>query len=218
MSFSLLSLSPLPPPLASLLNYVSLISPSNVFLASFPPHLIPAASLDHPLPSLLNKIPSIAFLPTNINAATPAAHCPLYQYTQCYTLPYTSPSLTPTPHHHYNVSPYTSVHNPTTQLPPPKPIPQLLHLFLQEHNAPSCPLITGPLRHYVLNVLWIVTNVLVVLLTVYHLWKLYRDLSTSSLEAVRIASLVTTMISVTQPRNQGTKGGYEGGREWKRER
>lgn len=72
----------------------------------------------------------------------------------------------------------------------------------EEHNAPSCPLITGPLRHYVLNVLWIVTNVLVVLLTVYHLWKLYRDLSTSSLEAVRIASLVTTMISVTQPRNQ----------------
>ncbi|XP_071517940.1 uncharacterized protein [Panulirus ornatus] len=72
----------------------------------------------------------------------------------------------------------------------------------QEHNAPSCPLITGPLRHYVLNVLWIVTNVLVVLLTVYHLYKLYRDLSTSSLEAVRIASLVTTMISVTQPQNQ----------------
>ncbi|XP_050687774.1 uncharacterized protein LOC126981110 isoform X3 [Eriocheir sinensis] len=72
----------------------------------------------------------------------------------------------------------------------------------EEHNAPSCPLITGPLRHYVLNVLWIVTNVLVLLLTVYHLYKLYRDLSTSSLEAVRIASLVTTMISVTQPRNQ----------------
>ncbi|KAK8753380.1 hypothetical protein OTU49_004171, partial [Cherax quadricarinatus] len=72
----------------------------------------------------------------------------------------------------------------------------------EEHNAPSCPLITGPLRHYVLNVLWIVTNVLVVLLTVYHLYKLYRDLSTSSLEAVRIASLVTTMISVSTPQNQ----------------
>ncbi|KAG7159300.1 5-hydroxytryptamine receptor 4-like [Homarus americanus] len=72
----------------------------------------------------------------------------------------------------------------------------------EEHNAPSCPLITGPLRHYVLNVLWIIINVLVLLLTVYHLYKLYRDLSTSSLEAVRIASLVTTMISVTQPQNQ----------------
>ncbi|KAK4320013.1 hypothetical protein Pmani_009082 [Petrolisthes manimaculis] len=72
----------------------------------------------------------------------------------------------------------------------------------EEHNAPSCPLITGPLRHYVLNVLWIVTNVLVLLLTVYHLYKLHRDLSTSSIEAVRIASLVTTMISVTSPQNQ----------------
>ncbi|KAK3875511.1 hypothetical protein Pcinc_019630 [Petrolisthes cinctipes] len=72
----------------------------------------------------------------------------------------------------------------------------------EEHNTPSCPLITGPLRHYVLNVLWIVTNVLVLLLTVYHLYKLYRDLSTSSIEAVRIASLVTSMISITQPQNQ----------------
>ncbi|XP_068202505.1 uncharacterized protein [Palaemon carinicauda] len=69
------------------------------------------------------------------------------------------------------------------------------------HNAPSCPLITGPLRHYVLNVLWILTNVLVIMLTIFHLYKLYRDLSNSSLEAVRIASLVTTMISVTQPTN-----------------
>ncbi|XP_064109418.1 uncharacterized protein LOC135217458 isoform X3 [Macrobrachium nipponense] len=69
------------------------------------------------------------------------------------------------------------------------------------HNAPSCPLITGPLRHYVLNVLWILTNVLVIMLTIFHLYKLYRDLSNSSLEAVRIASLVTTMISVTQPQN-----------------
>ncbi|XP_076030791.1 uncharacterized protein LOC143018984 isoform X3 [Oratosquilla oratoria] len=72
------------------------------------------------------------------------------------------------------------------------------------HHAPSCPIITSPLRHYVLNVLWIVTNVLVVLLTIFHLYKLYRDLSTSSLEAVRIASLVTTMISVSQPHNQAT--------------
>ncbi|KAK4299597.1 hypothetical protein Pmani_028130, partial [Petrolisthes manimaculis] len=72
----------------------------------------------------------------------------------------------------------------------------------EENHAPSCPLITGPLRHYVLNVLWIVTNVLVLLLTVYHLYKLYRDLSTSSIEAVRIASLVTTMLNVSHPQNQ----------------
>ncbi|KAF2358790.1 G protein-coupled receptor rhodopsin-like [Trinorchestia longiramus] len=66
------------------------------------------------------------------------------------------------------------------------------------YHSPSCPIIMGPLRHYVLNVLWIITNLLVVLLTVFHLVKLYKDLSTSSLEAVRIASLVTTMISVTE--------------------
>ena len=32
----------------------------------------------------------------------------------------------------------------------------------------------------------------------YHLYKLYKDLSRSNLEAVRVASLVTTMISVNQ--------------------
>ena len=36
------------------------------------------------------------------------------------------------------------------------------------------------------------------LLTMYHLYKLYKDLSRSNLEAVRVASLVTTMISVNQ--------------------
>ena len=54
-------------------------------------------------------------------------------------------------------------------------------------------------RHYVLNVLWIFINVLCVLLTMYHLYKLYKDLSRSNLEAVRVATLVTTMISVQSP-------------------
>ena len=44
-------------------------------------------------------------------------------------------------------------------------------------NKPSCPLIQGPFRHYVLNVLWIFINLLCVLLTMYHLYKLYKDLS-----------------------------------------
>ncbi|XP_059082425.1 histamine H2 receptor-like isoform X3 [Tigriopus californicus] len=63
-------------------------------------------------------------------------------------------------------------------------------------NKPSCPLIQGPYRHYVLNVLWIFINVLCVLLTMYHLYKLYKDLSQSNMETLRVASLVTTMISV----------------------
>lgn len=69
-------------------------------------------------------------------------------------------------------------------------------------NKPSCPLIQGPFRHYVLNVLWIFINVLCVLLTMYHLYKLYKDLSRSNLEAVRVATLVTTMISVQSPEHR----------------
>ena len=42
------------------------------------------------------------------------------------------------------------------------------------HNAPSCPLVHGPLRHYVLNLLWIVINVICVGLTLFHLHKVSR--------------------------------------------
>jgi uncharacterized protein YpmB len=59
-------------------------------------------------------------------------------------------------------------------------------------------LFQGPFRHYVLNVLWIFINLLCVLLTMYHLYKLYKDFSKSNFEAVRVASLVTTLISVNQ--------------------
>ncbi|XP_014277065.1 uncharacterized protein [Halyomorpha halys] len=65
------------------------------------------------------------------------------------------------------------------------------------HNAPSCPLIHGPFRHYVLNVLWIFINVICVLLTLFHLHKLHRDLTKANVEAVRVAGLVTTLVSVT---------------------
>ena len=47
----------------------------------------------------------------------------------------------------------------------------------------------GPFRHYVLNVLWIFINVLCVCLTMYHLYKLYKDLSQSNL--VSLMKLVT---------------------------
>jgi hypothetical protein len=78
-------------------------------------------------------------------------------------------------------------------------------------NKPSCPLIQGPFRHYILNVLWIFINVLCVLLTMYHLYKLYRDLRKPAPHAngaangnaggeprsSRAASLMTTVISAT---------------------
>jgi hypothetical protein len=65
------------------------------------------------------------------------------------------------------------------------------------HNAPSCPLVHGPFRHYVLNVLWILINVICVVLTLFHLHKLHRDLTKANVEAVKVAGLVTTLVSVT---------------------
>lgn len=44
-------------------------------------------------------------------------------------------------------------------------------------RSPSCPLVHGPYRHYVLNVLWIAINLICVLLTLFHLRKLHRDLT-----------------------------------------
>lgn len=43
--------------------------------------------------------------------------------------------------------------------------------------SPSCPLVRGPFRHYVLNALWIGVNAVCVGLTLFHLRKLHRDLT-----------------------------------------
>ncbi|CAG9859622.1 unnamed protein product [Phyllotreta striolata] len=73
------------------------------------------------------------------------------------------------------------------------------------HKAPSCPLINSPLRHYILNVLWIAVNLVCVFLTLFHLKKLHRDLTKANVEAVRVAGLVTTLVNVT-----GATGGRMG--------
>ncbi|VEN49827.1 unnamed protein product, partial [Callosobruchus maculatus] len=65
------------------------------------------------------------------------------------------------------------------------------------HRAPSCPLIYGPLRHYILNALWISVNLVCVFLTLFHLRKLHRDLTKANVEAVRVAGLVTSLVNVT---------------------
>ncbi|KYN31152.1 hypothetical protein ALC56_14539 [Trachymyrmex septentrionalis] len=70
------------------------------------------------------------------------------------------------------------------------------------HNAPSCPLVHGPFRHYILNALWIVINIICIALTLFHLRKLHRDLTKANVEAVRVAGLVTTLVNVT--------GGHQG--------
>nr|XP_042900102.1 uncharacterized protein LOC107443169 [Parasteatoda tepidariorum] len=65
----------------------------------------------------------------------------------------------------------------------------------------ACPMVYAPVRHYVLNILWVTVNVMCIILTGIHLRKLYRDLTKSNLEALRIAGLVTTMISVRSERD-----------------
>ena len=54
----------------------------------------------------------------------------------------------------------------------------------------------GPYRHYVLNFLWILINLLCLTLTMYHLRKLYQDFTSPDLEAVRIMSLFASLPSI----------------------
>ncbi len=74
-----------------------------------------------------------------------------------------------------------------------------------------CTMIYKPVRHYVLNVLWVLVNMMCAGLMGIHLRKLYRDIVKSNLEAVRLASMVTTMIplrSEADEANQSTLKGY----------
>jgi hypothetical protein len=65
-----------------------------------------------------------------------------------------------------------------------------------------CPMVYKPVRHYVLNLLWISVNLMCVGLMAVHLRKLYKDIIKSNLEAVRVSSLVTTMMTVQSDREQ----------------
>ncbi|XP_023319189.1 uncharacterized protein LOC106653314 [Trichogramma pretiosum] len=79
------------------------------------------------------------------------------------------------------------------------------------HNEPSCPLVHGPFRHYILNLLWIFINIICVVLTLFHLRKLHRDLTKSNVEAVRVTGLVTTLVNVTGGQAAGPRPGEDGG-------
>lgn len=77
------------------------------------------------------------------------------------------------------------------------------------HNTPSCPLIHGPFRHYILNALWIVINIICVALTLFHLRKLHRDLTKANVEAVsnnieymhKIYQMYTSLIPICANEN-----------------
>ena len=73
-----------------------------------------------------------------------------------------------------------------------------------------CPLVYRPVRHYVLNVLWIVINVISAGLMAIHLRKLYNDIKKSNFEAVRLASLVTTMIPVQTEVDEESSSNLQG--------
>ncbi|XP_023218025.1 uncharacterized protein LOC111620343 [Centruroides sculpturatus] len=75
----------------------------------------------------------------------------------------------------------------------------------------ACPMVSGSVRHYVLNVLWVTVNVLCIVLTGIHLRKLHKDLKGSNLDALRVSGLMATMISVHQDReycDSQPVGGY----------
>ena len=74
-------------------------------------------------------------------------------------------------------------------------------------REPSCPLVQGPFRHYIINFLWIFVNIICIGLTIYHLVKLYRDYTHPSADTVRVATLVTSIVS-------GDSNASEVSREW----
>lgn len=57
--------------------------------------------------------------------------------------------------------------------------------------APSCPLVRGPFRHYVLNALWIGVNAVCIGLTLFHLKKLHRDLTKVCMSLITLHSANT---------------------------
>ncbi|XP_028967028.1 uncharacterized protein LOC100903266 [Galendromus occidentalis] len=71
------------------------------------------------------------------------------------------------------------------------------------HGLDVCPIVYGPVRHYVLNILWIGVNLLCVGLMGIHLRKLFKDLhkARGNVDSLRIASLVTTVISMRNADN-----------------
>ena len=68
----------------------------------------------------------------------------------------------------------------------------------------------GPYRHYILNALWIMINLLCIFLPLYQLKRLYRDFTTKNLAAVRIAGLFTSLLSIqTEVRKQNPTEKYQ---------
>jgi len=63
-------------------------------------------------------------------------------------------------------------------------------------DEPSCPLVQGPYRHYVLNAIWILINLLCIMLTIFHLRKLYIDYTKTNIEALRVHRLFSVTLNM----------------------
>ena len=70
--------------------------------------------------------------------------------------------------------------------------------FGKYQNIDSCcpvvTLINSSPRHYIINFLWITVNIICIVLTIYHLVKLYKDYTNPSADTVRVATLVTSVV------------------------
>jgi len=55
-------------------------------------------------------------------------------------------------------------------------------------NEPSCPLVQGPYRHYILNVLWIMINMLCMLLIIKQLHRLHKEFSHKNVKVSSVKS------------------------------
>ena len=62
----------------------------------------------------------------------------------------------------------------------------------------------GPYRHYVLNAIWILINLLCIMLTIFHLRKLYKDFTKTNIEALRVHRLFSIAVKTEKqvPRGQ----------------
>ncbi len=54
----------------------------------------------------------------------------------------------------------------------------------------------GPYRHYVLNAIWILINLLCIMLTIFHLRKLYIDYTKTNIEALRVHRLFSVTLNM----------------------
>ena len=70
-----------------------------------------------------------------------------------------------------------------------------IRFFLKSWIMSTLLTLQGPYRHYVLNAIWILINLLCNMLTIFHLRKLYIDYTKTNIEALRVHRLFSVSIN-----------------------